>query len=547
MYGFHKRASLNAHSLKAAERKKRDPHVWKHKYFQKDREELLHLIERPTPGKSLANKRKRGHNPSDSEDEPVTAGLDELDTGQTDAQDLVTVPRAEVSMLREEVKRLQQQQHVISSMINQLTQQNEQVYQQASDVKHVHERHENSINAILTFLATFYNRSLEAGVNLNDMFGSIAQGQHQQHGTVVDESDNEGNESHRHVQTAQRRPLLLEDSPAVSKKFLGSADGQAATASASTPSRPLLLQNRNGQTSATSPALSDGSVKSPDLSQPPATTSNDMMSFINAANANTPPGDQSFDFSSVLDHAQHANGKGPLTQKQRNDVLNLIASQTQAGTNGQSSANNALVTPTPPQLPDLSQYFETQDRLNVLMQLQKEQDEKVQRLAGRLSPLSPSGVIPGVTDPYGDVGTGTGNAVGGSDANNFNQSPSGTDFDLDAFINSSGNDSDYFGLANGSFGPVDQPAPGLDAFNPAGFESGVTGSEFGYQGLDVNNVNLNTNKLGTAQGGGDIQNAETSIRSLNDQIFGGPVSSTQSAHASGLGASEYAGDRPLPR
>lgn len=144
------------------------------------------------------------------------------------------------------------------------------------------------------------------------------------------------------------------------------------------------------------------------------------MSLINAANAGSPSGSSpQFDFNNALNHAQNVNGQGPLTPQQRSNMLNLIANQQASAS--QPGANNALVTPTPPPMPDLEQYQRNQEQLEMLTRLQKEQDSKVQDLAGRLQPLSPGGSIPGLADSYGGGGFGDGNS-------------NPMDFDFDNFL-----------------------------------------------------------------------------------------------------------------
>lgn len=445
MYGFSKRPSIHAHSMKAAERKVKEPPIWSHKYFQKGREDLLYLIQKP-PNKNSTGKRRRvaeaeqGDSDDDAKADPKAATASR--STNSDPQDLVTLPRSEVKMLREEIQRLQQQQGMISRMIAQLTQKNEQFNQQASNFQNLHDRHENSINAILTFLATFYNRSLEAGVDLNNMFGNLPQ--REQQGTVVDVGDSDFGDGRNPTRLANnlvqryRAPqLLLENSPA------------PASARPSTVPPPSRFS--------TSPAVDEQwkPGPTPTKSEQPAWTnmqgdpsqaeaiqpldSPEMLSLINAANANTPSDSfNDIDFSSVLNHAQHANGKQPLTPGQRRDMLNLIASQGHASTS-QPGANNALMNPNPPPMPSLEQRTDTQEKLSQLTQMQRLQDAKVQQLAGRLSPLSPTGNIPGLNDAYGFSGT-----PPPLNLNSGLGAPS-SDFDINAFINdTTDNDDSYF-------------------------------------------------------------------------------------------------------
>ncbi|PSK56634.1 Heat shock factor protein [Elsinoe australis] len=466
MYGFHKKVGLNANSMKAAEKKTKDPNVYWHEYFRQGREDLLWLIQKPQ-SKSTSNKRKRGQDSKegDSDEDKRTspdmdnATLTQLRNGDSD---MVVMPKTEVAALRSEVQRLQRQQNVISKMISHLKDQNEQFYRQASEFQSLHDRHENSINAILTFLATFYNRSLEAGVDLSNMFGNA--GTPQQHGTVVDMGDNDYQDANTNANTNQqlqrfRKPqLLLQGSPvgrsSSQQPRQVSTQPNSNRNSASPPQtnpknlRPSTNSATSSRQPTASPHIKDADSDSPSAlfnSQP--SDNADMMSLINAANASTPQNTSSpaFDFSTALNHAQSANGSNPLTPQQRNNMLNLIANQ-QPSTSSQSGANNALVTPTPPPMPDLDQYAKHQEQLEMLARLQKEQDSKVQDLAGRIQPLSPNGSIPGLP------------------AEGLGNEP---DFDFDAFLQSP-----YDGGVGGQGTTGAGPAQGEDP-NGLGFDFGV--------------------------------------------------------------------------
>lgn len=452
MYGFHKKVGLNANSMKAAEKKTKDPNVYWHDYFRQGKEDLLWLIQKPQ-SKATSNKRKRGQDGKDEESDDEKRTSPEVDNAtlsrlrQGDS-DLVVMPKTEVETLRHEVQKLQRQQNIISKMIGQLKDQNEQFYRQASEFQSLHDRHENSINAILTFLATFYNRSLEAGVDLSNMFGQ-QNATPQQQGTVVDvgDGDFQVQSPSQQLQKYRKPQLLLQSSPA--KDSLQPPKVSTQPSSTRTSVSPPHLDNNNNKRTAAAPSnvrtsQPRSTTNSPairdDSSTPNASAAyadgEDMMSLINAANAKSPSNSSSpqFDFSSALNHAQNANGQNPLTPQQRSNMLNLIANQQAAAS--RPGANNALVTPTPPPMPDLDQYARNQEQLEMLTRLQKEQDSKVQHLAGRLQPLSPSGTIPGLADSYiGSGGMGDNGSV---------------DFDFDAFLQNPYPGGDGEGEADGA-------------------------------------------------------------------------------------------------
>jgi len=490
MYGFHKKVGLNANSMKAAEKKTKDPNVYWHEYFREGREDLLWLIQKPQGSKAAA-KRKRGQDPTkdhgDSDGSRESPEVEGQVGIRNNAADIENLSKTEVNSVRSEIQKLQRQQSVISKIITQLKEQNEQFYRQASEFQSMHERHENSINAILTFLATFYNRSVGGSANLNNMFGNMQQPQQPQ-GTVVDMGDgdfaenpatnnaninNNNNNNNQQLQRFRRPQLLLEGSPVRDSSM------QPANISSLPPSNrtsatisPPPRESRNNRISSlgaqggastpsarasTSPAIKDDMDTPPNIPSAYPET-DDMMSYINAANANSPAnasGSPSFDFSRALNHAQTANGHSPLTAQQRNDMLTLIASQ--AGSS--AATDNALTNPNPPPMPNLDQYARTQEQLEMLTRLQREQDSKVQDLAGRLQPLSPSGSI--LEHAYGAAGQMSHNAA---------DATGGSDFDIDAFIDSG----EYFGNFDGAGtgDAQDQSAQVFGDNDPTGLDLG---------------------------------------------------------------------------
>lgn len=508
MYGFHKKVGLNANSMKAAEKKVKDPNVYWHEYFKRGRPDLLWLIQKPQ-GKSSTAKRKRndGH---DSDDDGRRAtpevGDNEPQTRPGGQRQISTLPRSEMQTMQQELNKLQRQQSVISKMIAQLKEQNEQFYRQATAFQALHDRHENSINAILTFLATFYNRSLEghAGANLVNMFGNAMPQNNQQHGSVVDVGDypETNTEANNQLQRYQKRPLLLPP-PMGPNLHPNSASPSVNPASARSSNSPANNDRRHfsaGSTASqgppprasTTPVMKDD-AETPDLLNA-FPENGDMMSLINAANANSAsPGNDNgpgFDFPTALNHFQTANGNSPLTEQQRDDMLNMIANQGVPATS-QPGANNALVTPNPPPMPSLEQMQRTQEQLDMLSKLQQEQDSKVAHLAGRLQPLSPTGAIPGLAN--GQQQQQQQNFDGASDAGNPG------DFDINAFINS---DDNYFNAipGNPSNNAVDFDLNALG--EPSDWDFSTAANGLGDDGIGQNDLDL------FGGGGGNVGDEE---------------------------------------
>lgn len=427
------------------------------------------MIQKPKPTSSSKRKRedgKAGTQP-DSDDEGKSYSLPPEvqeptggEVGRTGSQDLTTIPKSELASLRQELVSLQRQQRVISSVISQIKRQNDQLYQQATAFQALHDRHESSINAILTFLATFYNRSLEGhgNANLADMFAHAIPQTTTQQGSVVEMPDlpiNVGTGASNQSRSRRRLALL----PAPEVKQQPDSPVTVATSSRSTvspkprnqPAPIFRPQGNMGPGEGLSSTLPVNTTPSPALSgdaKPnPLGNADDVMSMINAANATSPA--SMIDFNAALDHYQNANGKSPLTPQQRNDMLSMIANTTGAANanNLATAGANALTNPQPPPMPQVSDIAQSQEQLELLQRLQDEQAQKVQHLADRLGPLSPSGAIPGIHD----------DSIPPSVPDNFNiddwfNDPSAANFELDPNHDASNFDFSYFDNPNASHG-----------------------------------------------------------------------------------------------
>jgi len=418
MYGFHKKVGLSDNSMNASANKRKTPSEYYNKYFKRGRPELLWLIQKPKnpPGNA---KRKRGDTKagaadSDDEAKPVVERQpsETVAESTTARQDLATIPKAELSTFRHEVEQLKQQQRYISSIISQMKRQNDQLYQQAQAFSAMHDRHESSINAILTFLSSFYNRSLEGqGVNIQDMFNNVMPQnmQQQQHGNVVDVGDYPEADVQPQPQRPIRRPFLLEAPPAnvapvtpVSDK-VSTAPPSARSTMSPKPGKqnnfPFRRPSQTSQANNRNPVFKTDAPTPDTLSQVPEKPSSGASRIApNSGNASSPnTGNADFDTAlSQID--ENVRNSGPLTPQQREQVLSLMNSTSGAG------SNNALATSTPPQLPNLDDIGRQSNNLDFLQKLQEEQAGRVQQLADRLTPLSPTGSIPGFTVNGGELG-----------------------------------------------------------------------------------------------------------------------------------------------
>ncbi|MCJ1462337.1 stress-responsive transcription factor hsf1 [Pseudocyphellaria aurata] len=488
MYGFHKKVGLSDNSMRASERKNKSPSEYSNPYFKRGRPNLLWLIQKPKNpqgkgGSKGSTRIKQENDNADEEGEevfdsdgpaPLNHGLPEFNPSQrTGRQPLMieqgggTLPQGDVANIQRELHAIRQQQQVIASMLSRTREDHRKLYGQAAAFQSLHDRHESSINAILTFLATVYNRSLEGqgGPNFANMFATAIPHDPQGPGNVVDVGefgDKPSDSNGQSQRLFRKQPLLLKAPPS------NSQNGQMGGANIASPvesplqhrtSRLHPTQNQRYPYSMHSPAaqspaiqeLSDQSHSNRSSASPQVKPKKeisdgqipeaDIMSLINSANANNTsfPTAQRMDFPQALSHLQTADGKSPLTPNQRHDVLQLMAND--SANTAQNNNVNALTFPSPPLVPDMAHYNLTKDQLEFIGNSLKEQEHKVQELNEILAPLSPSGSIPGVNDPQ---------AYGGTDM-----------LDLDQIFNSG----DYFndGLGgNGVGGGAGLSGNGID-------------------------------------------------------------------------------------
>lgn len=441
MYGFHKKVGLSDNSMRASERKNKSPSEYYNPYFKRGHPDLLWLIQKPKnplgPGGKGAPKgggrvktEDRDGVLEDEGDETFDAGspapLNQTTGDSTQhraeggragraplliSQGVGNLPQEQLSAVHQELQAIRHQQQVISGAINKIRREHEQLYGQAAAFQSLHDRHESSINAILTFLATVYNRSLEGqrGQNLTNMFAGAIPHDNQGQGNIVDIADFGGQDTNEDQRPFRRQPLLLKAAPISDHGSRASTASPAASASSPQPQpQPHSMnpaeqtQYYQGQTRPVAQMAAEQMSQNPQM-QPRAQQEDlgripeaDIMAMINNANANnnnTLGG--SMDFPAALSHFENSNGNSPLTQGERADVLKLIAN----GTNtAQSGSSNALTSPSPPQMPSLQQWHKSQEEFDRLAKLQADQNSKVQNLTTILQPLSPSGSIPGLTD-----------------------------------------------------------------------------------------------------------------------------------------------------
>lgn len=456
MYGFHKKVRLSDNSMRASERKNKSPSEYSNPYFKRGRSNLLWLIQKPKPppGKGgtkggMRIKQEDGDMDEDGDEmfdgdipAPLNHGVPDYNPNlRNGRQPLMidqgggAIPRADLLSIQRDLHAVRQNQQLISNLLNRTREEHRKLYGQAAAFQSLHDRHESSINAILTFLATVYNRSLEGqgGPNFADMFANAIPHESQGQGNVVDVGEFGDKPSDSNVQPQRlfrRQPLLLKAPPNNSQKGqMGGLNTASPGSSVDSPvqhSSSRLPTTQNQPCSypmhsqlAHSPAIqeltdqshSNRSSASPQVKPDHESPDNqipdaDIMSMINSTNASNTsfPTTQRMDFPQALSHLQTADGKSPLTPTQRHDVLQLMANDSAGGTQNHSN-NNALTFPSPPHIPDLAHYNLTKDQLELIGNSLKDQEHKVKELNQILAPLSPSGSIPGVNDSQSFGGT----------------------------------------------------------------------------------------------------------------------------------------------
>ncbi|KAF2418016.1 hypothetical protein EJ08DRAFT_599789 [Tothia fuscella] len=523
MYGFHKKVGLSDNSMKASENKRKTPSEYYNKYFRRGRPELLWLIQKPKnppPKRGAPGSKDKINRQGDSDDERKYTPGPENNTQATGdnsgtTKDLTTLPKTELASLRQELSNLQQQQKVISNVMQQMKNQNEQFYRQATAFQDMHNRHENSINAILTFLATFYNRSLEGQTNFPDIFANaIPQNTGTQQGNVVDMGDFpevEMNMPRPNQMARQRRnPLLLGAPPTAdtaSPTLPATIPSSARSTVSPKPRNPSIFRPQTAGSANLRPSDAPTPPIKTDVETPNMINDNQgMLSVINAANSASPPAGPGLDFDSALQHIQHRDGNSPLTTQQRNDVLSMInANMSNVAGGNSTSGNNALNNPQTPTMPAIPTMPASQEQLDLLQRMQEEQAVKVQTLAERLQPLSPSGTIPGLWDssnaPPSDFNLDE--WVGGEDVDEHNYFP-----DMDG----------YNGDLNGDFD-----------FGLEGANDSVSGAETNGNGLDGDFLSENDAQMNN-QGG--------RVESLGSSRATTPATSTNVANGGGGGSNK---------
>ncbi|CAG8919359.1 unnamed protein product [Penicillium salamii] len=429
MYGFHKKVGLSDNSMRASERKNKSPSEYANPYFKRGHPDLLWLIQKPkNAGSGHASKPSKGGTRVKTEDVDDNDMDEYVEEGAPAPRDnratrpqqlsLVTdnpVPNEQLSGVYRELQAIRQQQSIISTTITRLRKEHEQLYSQAANFQEQHTRHENSINAILTFLATVYNRSLQGQDGTQNLANSFAGAISQDQGNIVDVGDDYLSNalgamaSPNGQRTMKKQQLLLKAPPAAGDVNRASTISPAASGPYETRSRGHTRQPSASQPGHVEEVFDHspqpGPSNLPQGQQDDGIPQQDIMSVIQNSNARNGLATNFAEFPNVLSSLENHGGNVPLTANQRADMLRLMANET--GSADQPAGvppNNALISPNPPPMPHnySGRLASTRQEIDNLVKMQAEQDRSVQNLTSLLQPLSPNGTIPGI-DQDGSV------------------------------------------------------------------------------------------------------------------------------------------------
>ncbi|KAL2205448.1 hypothetical protein CC79DRAFT_1276339 [Sarocladium strictum] len=507
MYGFHKRVGLSDNSMRASERKNKSPSEYSNPFFRRGHPNLLWLINKPKSG-SKAKKGGKGADADNDSDEDAGAGNQhQQPTGVTETQTSRTMPaveqqplqKKEITLIREELAKLREQQSFISGALNRLQRNNDQLYNQAMRFQTQHDRHQNSINAILSFLANVFRKTLEDqggnAQNVGDIISSLMsnQGGTQATGNVVDLGDfiqSQVDPTHMGGAGKRTRGLL----PPIPDSNTGRASTQSRGSSAAAPTYQSGNNSHNPQMGhvtelfETSPSETPPSLRQELESNPQER----MMKIINDHNATNSSGMDLPEAEELV-----ANAPNTLDSDQRRKLVSFMASQNSGAnmpnipatasppikteTPGPAPNTSLSPQPTPPSLspimrspamppPSLHQIGSNANDLAELQRIQSEQAARINELNDMLGPLSPSGRIPGLT------GDGSANVGGGPPGGENYFDPNGSVdfdqfFDSNAFLNDQhfGDGNDFNFNLDGSGDPHGMP-PLNTAGGPGGLE-----------------------------------------------------------------------------
>ena len=459
MYGFHKKVGLSDNSMRASERKNKNPSEYSNPYFKRGRPNLLWLIHKPktTPAKGTGKVgAKAKQEDADDEDDSFFnhdspgpqqyEGIDDGPGSRNGRQPLMlgntpnNLPPEQMASLQRELAEIRQNQNKITEMLQIVRKEHHQLYGQAKAFHELHEQHDKSINSILTFLATVYTKNLpQGGLDFTNMFNTLPS-KDQGQGNIIDVGDdNHQSTTPTPTQPLYRKPPLLlkngnADSPGATGNSPRSYNKWSNDLFNTYPTKSQNLQS-TGIQELSDRSPSARSSQSPQINPEKVTDRQipeaDIMSMINSANAqNTNDyAGQRMEFPEALSHLETADGQSPLTPSQRQNMLQLMSNENANSPQSAASNLNALTSYSPTSsAANLASFDMSKEQLDQIYRSLQEQQERMASLNASIAPLSPSGSIPGVNDQSYQL--------------------NGQELDLDSIFNSG----DYF---NDGTNPID--------------------------------------------------------------------------------------------
>lgn len=469
MYGFHKRVGLSDNSMKASERKNKSPSEYYNPYFKRGHPNLLWLINKPKSG-TTKKKGKKEDGDVDSDEDNIIEDIPAAPYGVPAPQPTRALPqpdvgplqRRELTAVREQISQIQQQQKNITAIIQRLRGEHNQMLQQAIMFQNMHDRHENSINAILNFLANVFRKSLEdqgSNQNVAELLASILPNSQIPQGSVLDLGDfHQQTPSPAAMSPGKRAQRLLPPIPGRANTVVSTPGSNAGTTSYNTAHHAPMGQVTEIFDNSPADTTSPSQIKH-DLQANPQES---MMKLIHETNAGNSP---AIDMPEVV-----ANTNVTLSDDQRNGLLSAFGAQNVPPSRSTPTPTNVTSAPSVPAMPSIPDGRQPSNSISPTMRqsvppsidslnFNSKQIEELARLTEQsargihdlqasLTPLSPSGRIPGLD----------------SDGNNdgYFQDNSGESVDYNEFLNHylPGDDMNFFGGAD----PLGAP-DGSDMFN----------------------------------------------------------------------------------
>ena len=536
MYGFHKKVGLSDNSMRASERKNKNPSEYSNPYFKRGKPNLLWLIHKPknAPTKGAAKnsaKAKQEDVEEEAEDffphdTPVTPAHERVEDAPNswNTPRLALPPTTDGHLPPEQFRNLQQemadirrQQNRITEMLSVTRRDHVQLYSQAKVFHELHEKHDNSINAILTFLATVYNKNMnDKGLDFRNMFGpNTLSGKSDGHDIIDVEEEKQSSVTTPTQHTyRKKRPLLLKDKaspiPSVDSPGLLNPWPADPLYSASKPEdspfhspaiqeiHELSPSNRDSQSPQNSNGKADLDQTDPDSGET-MIPHRDILSVIRNQNARDHRlnGTQ-MEFPEALSRLQNTDGQSPLTPSQRQNMLRLMSDE-QASSLPTGNANNALTSYSPP-IPAANLNMSS-ERLSQIEHSLREQENHLANLQATIAPLSPSGSIPGVND------------------HTYNSNP---ELDLDSIFNSGdyfndGTDPASFDFTNGADLPDFDFSTAMDPVGDQGQEMPqLDGIDEGrVKEMDSSEATSPANTVNTIDDEGQVEQSPRKLRRKN--------------------------------